>query len=353
MKKHIKLVLFTIFVVVFILSCSQEVTVDSQYYENAEAGTFVVNGRGFATLQAAIDYLNNSRAVGDNDNVIYLTKSTSGPGATISGSNITIDFQNYAFSFTNVTGLQGEDVAGKNFGLTITNGADVNLKGLEEISLYDPDTNLTMIYIEGSSTSLAIEDAPKMVVEDDQYVFWAANGATLTIGSDTATSTEATITGKIAATGTANNKPTVAVKSRSTVSGTIEATSATVNITSSANIVGGVAASASTVTVNTTRSIGTVSATNSSTVTIEGSTTVTSAIEATDSSNITVGGTSTVSGTVTSHSSSSVVFSSSASSDISINKDSGSTITVSAGTVNISGSTGTHSEVERTGGTVT
>ncbi|MCR4675706.1 MAG: hypothetical protein K5634_00550, partial [Sphaerochaetaceae bacterium] len=47
------------------------------------------------------------------------------------------------------------------------------------------------------------------------------------------------------------------------------------------------------------------------------------------------------------------VFSSSASSDISINKDSGSTITVSAGTVNISGSTGTHSEVERTGGTVT
>ncbi|MCR4676460.1 MAG: InlB B-repeat-containing protein [Sphaerochaetaceae bacterium] len=327
MKNKISKALLIFLITTLVLSCSQEVTVDSHMYENAEMGTFVVNGQSFATFQDAVDYVNSSKALGDTLDTIYLTKNASGPGAVISSGNFAIDFGGYTFSFTNVTGLYGEDVSNKDFGLTINGGADISLKGLNEVSLFDSTTNLTMVYIEGSDTKLSIDDSPKMVVQDNQYVFWAANGASLTIGSDNDTGTEASITGKIAASGTAENKPTISIKSKSTITGTIEAKASNINLSSGSSIVGTVDASdsssvsisdtssvttvsltSSDATINTTKNIGTVRAADSSSVNISGSGAITNAAEATMSSTINIGGTTSVSGSVSAINSSTVNF---------------------------------------------
>nr|MCR5761488.1 hypothetical protein [Sphaerochaetaceae bacterium] len=319
MKKVLNILLLALVTIVLSVSCSQEVTVDSNFYENNETGTFTVDGRGFATLQDAIDYVRGSRAINDS-NTIKLTKNASGPGANVDGSlELCIDFQGYTFSFTNVTGKQGENVSDKSFGLSITDGATVSLKGLQEISLYDSTTNLTMVYVEGSDTSLTIEDSPKMVVEDDQYVFWAANGATLTIGSDSATDTEAFISGKIAATGTTEKKPTVAIKSKTTITGTIQATSANVALYGSSSVEGAIEASASSISVNETSKIN-------------------ASLSAKDASVVVVNTSNSDAGTITT-----------------MDKDGGSTVVVSGGTVKIDEiAEGSDTQVEvNGGGTVT
>ncbi len=215
MKKTIGLFLFILMTMMVAVSCTQDVTVDAGVYEDNELGTFVVNGKEFATLQGAVDYINGSKAISES-NTIYLTRNANGPGASIQNSEVCIDFQNFTYSFTNVTGKQGEDVKGKKFGLSITDSANVSLKGLEEVSLYDSETNLTMVYIEGNGTSLVIEDAPRLIVEDDQYVFWAANGASLTIGTKESENTF--ISGNIAATGNSD----VNVGGASSVSGKVK-----------------------------------------------------------------------------------------------------------------------------------
>ncbi|MCR5731738.1 MAG: hypothetical protein K6G51_02195, partial [Sphaerochaetaceae bacterium] len=323
MKKIIGIVFLTLIVLAIILSCSDDSTVDAQLYEDQENGTFIVNGKGFATLQAAIDYLNgnSNKAVGANDNTIYLTKNTSGPGASISSGTIAIDFQGHTFSFTNVNGLYGEDVSGKDFGITITSGADVSLKGMDEISLYDPVTKLTMVYLEGSGTTLTVEEAPKMVVEDDQYVFWAANGATLTIGSSSSTDTEATIRGKIAATGTTGNMPTVSIKSATNIEGTIEATTAKVELSSNATVE-------------------TISVKESSEVKAYGSSRITKAVEAVASS-VLFDESSSANASITAKEDASIIIQNTDSNTslniTTINKDSDSNIIVSNGTVTIDG----------------
>ncbi len=271
MKKTLIILLTAL---LLISSCSQEVTVDAQVYNTAEMGTFVVNGISFSTLQDAVDYVNGSKAI-DESKTIYLTKDSSGPGALIKDSEICIDFSGYEFSFTNVSGKYGEDVSDKVFGLTIKDGSNVSLKGLKEISLYDPETNLTMVYIEGSGTELTIEDAPKISVEDDQYVFWATNGAKLTIGSDSQADKTPTIKGNIAVTGgtTEESIPTVNFKGSSSINGSVEASAANVNISSSSKVEGSLSAKDnSTVTIEGSASISTVEA-ESSSVTMSGNAT--------------------------------------------------------------------------------
>ena len=215
--KKTAIILLTVLIAGMFVACNQDVTVDAQVHANIELGTFVLDGKNYATLQEAVNAKLGkglSKALGDTDGVIYLTRNASGPGAVIDklvDGGVIIDFAGYTYSFTNVTGLQGGDnPKAETFGLGITGGADVTLKGLQQIDLNDTTTtDLTMVYVAGKDTKLTIEDAPKMKVEDDQYVFWAADGATLTIGSTTTTSEKTEITGKIAATGTSESKPVV------------------------------------------------------------------------------------------------------------------------------------------------
>ena len=193
--KKIAIILLSILVAGMFIACNQDVTIDAQTYANMELGTFVLNGNNYATLQAAIDALSTPKSIGDNDGVIYLTKDASGPGAVIDGvAGVKIDFGPNTYSFTNVTATQGSTEG--SFGLTVKGGAKVTLAGTKAMNLVDKTTGLTMVYVEGEGTSLAVEQAPEMSVADDQFVFWAANGATLTIGGETK------VSGSIAATGT-------------------------------------------------------------------------------------------------------------------------------------------------------
>lgn len=221
MKKTTIVLLLLALIAGLFISCSQEMTVDADVHNKInDIDTFCINGKYFSTLQAAVDYFKDSKAMkapGDNDNVIYLTRNASGPGADIVDiQGLVIDFAGFTYSFTNVTAIQGE--TGGKFGLSITDGSEVTLKGLEQIDLFDSTADLTMVYIEGSDTSLTIEDAPKMKVEPTQYVFWAANGATLTVGSNSTTA-PTTISGKIAATGgtTAESKPAIIINDNTTI----------------------------------------------------------------------------------------------------------------------------------------
>ena len=194
--KKIAIILLSILVAGMFIACNQDVTIDAQTYANMEVGTFVLNGNNYATLQAAIDALSTPKAVSGNEpGVIYLTKDASGPGAVIDGvAGVKIDFGPNTYSFTNVTATQGSTAG--TFGLTVKGGAKVTLAGTKAMNLFDNTSGLTMVYVEGAGTSLAVEKAPEMSVADDQFVFWAANGATLTIGGETK------VAGGIAATGT-------------------------------------------------------------------------------------------------------------------------------------------------------
>lgn len=259
MKKTTIVLLLLALIAGLFISCSQEMTVDADVHNKInDIDTFCINGKYFSTLQAAVDYFKDSKAMkapGDNDNVIYLTRNASGPGADIVDiQGLVIDFAGFTYSFTNVTAIQGE--TGGKFGLSITEGSEVTLKGLEQIDLFDSTADLTMVYIEGSDTSLTIEDAPKMVVEPTQYVFWAANGATLTIGSTDATK-EAAITGKIAATGgtTEESKPTITVKAKTTITGDVEATKAEVTLSGKTVVTGTVSATESKIEANETSKV--------------------------------------------------------------------------------------------------
>lgn len=253
MKKTTIILLLLALIAGLFISCSQEVTVDADVHNKInDIDTFCINGKYFSTLQAAVDYFKDSKAMkapGDNDYVIYLTRNASGPGADIVDiKDLVIDFAGFTYSFTNVTAIQGE--TGGKFGLSITDGSEVTLKGLEQINLFDSTADLTMVYIEGSDTSLTIEDAPKMVVEPTQYVFWAANGATLTIGSEDKTK-EATITGRVAATGgtTEESKPTIELKSKATITGSVEAESAKISIAGESKVTGAIEVKASEVSI--------------------------------------------------------------------------------------------------------
>lgn len=203
MKKTSLALLIAVLIAGLFLGCSQDLTVDADVY--CKTDTFCVNGKYFSTLQGAVDYIksiNRMKAAGDNDNVIYLTKDAVGPGAVIADiQGLTIDFAGYTYSFSNVTAVQGNKDG--DFGLSITDGSTVTLKGLRQIDLHDSAPRLTMVYISGDSTSLTIEEAPRMVVEPGQFVFWAADGASLTIGGETQ------IGGGVAATGTEENTPVV------------------------------------------------------------------------------------------------------------------------------------------------
>lgn len=259
MKKTTIVFLLLALIAGLFISCSQEMTVDADVHNKInDIDTFCINGKYFSTLQAAVDYFKDSKAMkapGDNDNVIYLTRNASGPGADIVDiQDLVIDFAGFTYSFTNVTAIQGE--TGGKFGLSITEGSEVTLKGLEQIDLFDSTADLTMVYIEGSGTSLTIEDAPKMVVEPTQYVFWAANGATLTIGSTDATK-EAAITGKIAATGgtTEESVPTITVKAKTTITGDVEATKAEVTLSGKTVVTGTVSATESKIEANETSKV--------------------------------------------------------------------------------------------------
>lgn len=259
MKKTTIIFLLLALIAGLFISCSQEMTVDADVHNKInDIDTFCINGKYFSTLQAAVDYFKDSKAMkapGDNDNVIYLTRNASGPGADIVDiQGLVIDFAGFTYSFTNVTAIQGE--TGGKFGLSITDGSEVTLKGLEQIDLFDSTADLTMVYIEGSDTSLTIEDAPKMVVEPTQYVFWAANGATLTIGSTDATK-EAAITGKIAATGgeTEESAPSITVQAKTTITGSVEATKANVTLSGKTVVNGTVSATQSMVEANETSKV--------------------------------------------------------------------------------------------------
>lgn len=273
MKKTTIVLLLLALIAGLFISCSQEITVDADVHNKInDIDTFCINGKYFSTLQAAVDYFKDSKAMkapGDNDNVIYLTRNASGPGADIVDiKGLVIDFAGFTYSFTNVTAIQGE--TGGKFGLSITDGSEVTLKGLEQIDLFDSTADLTMVYIEGSDTSLTIEDAPKMVVEPTQYVFWAANGATLTIGSEDKTK-EATITGRVAATGgtTEESKPTITLQGSTKVTGAVEVTKAEVEMIGSSIITGSISTTGSNITVGDESKIkASLTASESSTVTI-------------------------------------------------------------------------------------
>jgi len=284
--KKTAIILLSILVAGMFIACNQDVTVDAQVYANMEVGTFVLNGKNYDTLQAAVDAI-GSKAAGDN--VIYLTRHASGPGAKIASKDVTIDFQGYTYSFTNVNGLQGQDVAGKDFGLSITSGSDVVLKGMEKIDLNDKaTTDLTMVYVEGKETKLAIESAPKMVVEPDQYVFWAANGASLTIGGKDA-SESATVTGKVAATGTSLQMPTVTVQGATNISGAVEATSANIKMDDSAKVTGAIEVSNTQVIVDGDSKIeASLKATDSANVTINSKDNVITTLDKTSNSTVTI-----------------------------------------------------------------
>ena len=273
--KKIAIILLSILVAGMFIACNQDVTVDAQVHANIELGTFVLDGKNYATLQEAVNAKlgKSAKALGDNDGVIYLTRNASGPGAVIDSlidGGVTINFAGYTYSFTNVTGLQGgDDPKPETFGLAITNGAQVTLKGLEQIDLFDTTTtDLTMVYVEGTGTSLAIEDAPKMKVEDDQYVFWARNGANLTIGGKDATES-ATVTGKVAATGTALQMPSVTVQGSTTITGAVEATTANIKMDDNAAVTG-------TIEVANTQ------------VLVDGESKIEASLKATDSANVTI-----------------------------------------------------------------
>lgn len=264
MKKTVFTIL-AVLIVALLLACVQEVTVDTDTFVELELGTFVLNGKSYATLQDAVDALKGKTSKAPGDDIIYLTKDAKGAGAVLDGMEAVIDFGGHTFDFTNVTGLQG--ILGGDFGLTIKDGSDVTLKGLEKISLNDTSTiDLTMVYVEGSETTLKIEDAPRMVVEDEQYVFWVANGAKLTIGSDSDSSADPKINGNLSAVGT---ETSVEVKSSSTITGDIETSSAQVTLAKNSKVEG------------------TVSASENATVTIAGNAEVKGAISA-DSSNVSI-----------------------------------------------------------------
>jgi len=288
--KKIAILILSILIAGLFVACEQDITVDAQTYANMEVGTFVLNGQNYATLQAAVDAI-GSKAAGDN--VIKLTRNASGPGAKIASKDVTIDFQGYTYSFTNVNGLQGQDVTGKDFGLSITTGSDVVLKGLQKIDLNDKTTtDLTMVYVEGATTSLTIEDAPKMEVANSQYVFWAANGATLTIGSEDKTM-EATITGKVAATGgtTEASKPSITVQGATSITGALEASKANIAIEGNSKIKASVTASDYTTIVVTSKDniITTLDKTGDSRVVISEDITVQEVAEGSDNEIETVG----------------------------------------------------------------
>lgn len=264
MKKTVFTIL-AVLIVALLLACVQEVTVDTDTFVELEYGTFVLNGKSYSTLQDAVDALKGKTSKAPGDDIIYLTKDAKGAGAVLDGMEAVIDFGGHTFDFTNVTGLQG--ILGGDFGLTIKDGSDVTLKGLEKISLNDTSTiDLTMVYVEGSETTLKIEDAPRMVVEDEQYVFWVANGAKLTIGSDSDSSADPKINGNLSAVGTDTS---VEVKSSSTITGDIETSSAQVTLAKNSKVEG------------------TVSASENATVTIAGNAEVKGAISA-DSSNVSI-----------------------------------------------------------------
>ena len=106
-----------------------------------------------------------------------------------------------------------------------------------------------MVYIAGQNTKLAIVDAPQMKVEEDQYVFWAADGASLTIGGKNATES-ATVSGKVAATGTAMQMPTVTLQGSANISGAVEANTANISLDDNAKLTGAIEVSNSQVVVD-------------------------------------------------------------------------------------------------------
>ena len=238
MRKAVLIFLAVLLVGLF-AACYQDVTVDTDVYYEMEMGTFTLNGKSYATLQDAVNALNAGKAVGDN--VIYLNKNAKGPGAVINNNNVVIDFGGHTFDFTNVSGLQG--ILGGDFGLTISQGSDVTLRGLEQVTLDDSfSTDLTMIFIEGNDTTLRIEKAPKLVVADDQYVFWAANGASLIIGEQESESS-VNIAGAVAATGgeSEESKPTIIIQGNSKAQ-SIEVSNSTVFVSDSSVVSGNLTA---------------------------------------------------------------------------------------------------------------
>jgi len=239
--KKFAIILLSILIAGLFVACNQDITVDAQTYANMEVGTFVLNGQNYATLQAAVDAI-GSKAAGDNDNVIYLTKDAAGPGAVINNKEAKIDFGEYKYSFTNVTAIQGQ--ATGDFGLMIKGGSSVTLAGTKSMNLSDSTTGLTMVYVEGEGTSLAIESAPTMEVKADQFVFWAANGAILTIAGETK------VSGGVAATGTTALIPTLKIEEGSKiVISTLKAENAAVVFNSNQ------AATVETITGNTTAQV--------------------------------------------------------------------------------------------------
>jgi len=304
MKKALS-VFLVVLLIGLMVACVQDVTVDTDMYNEIELGTFVLNGKSYSTLQAAVDAL-NSKGESD-DNVIHLTKNAKGAGAVLNGVEAVIDFGGHTFDFTNVSGLQG--ILGGDFGLSITEGSDVTLKGLEQISLYDTSTtDLTMVFIEGSDTVLKIEEAPKMVVEDNQYVFWAANGAKLIIGEKEAT-TSATVEGKVSAT----TNSTIILQGNSEVDTVVS---------------------------------------SKSDVTMADTSKVTKGFEATDESVIFVADSSVISGDLTAKGSSEFVISTdddTTQAIVKMDKDADSTITVASGTIDVKESTGESSQIETVG----
>lgn len=200
MKKILSILLTALVLLTIAVSCAQDVTVDENVARSYTGDTFMVNGKYYGTFEEALKSIGSSKAIGDQDDVVYLLKNASGPGAVIDGMDVTIDFQGYTFDFTNVDALI-DGTSDQTFGLKITGESNVNLKGMEKISLFDDTAKLTMIYIENSTVSL--EDAPKLQVEDNQYVFWVAEGATLTIGT-TVTTSKTNVSGGIKLSGTSS-----------------------------------------------------------------------------------------------------------------------------------------------------
>lgn len=207
MKKILSILLTALVLLTIAVSCAQDVTVDAQLYNNVDTDVFMLNGKYYATLQEAVNARlgKGAKAAGDNDDVIYLRKNAAGPGAVINDPNtpVVIDFAGCTYSFTDVTATQGSTTG--TFGLSISGGSEVTLKGTSTMTLFDSTANLTMVYVSGSNSSLVIEDSPKMEVKENQYVFWATDGATLTIGGET------TMTGGLAATGTEEKVPRVII----------------------------------------------------------------------------------------------------------------------------------------------
>ncbi len=219
MKKILSIPLTALVLLTIAVSCAQDVTVDAQLYNKVDTEVFMLNGKYYATLQEAVNARlgKGAKAAGDNDGVIYLRKNAAGPGAVINDPNtpVTIDFAGYTYSFKDVTATEGSTTG--TFGLSISGGSEVTLKGTSTMTLFDSTANLTMVYVSGSNSSLVIEDAPKMEVKENQYVFWATDGATLTIGKSSEDA--ARVSGGIAVTGT-----TISIKGNSVVAGAVKAT---------------------------------------------------------------------------------------------------------------------------------